>query len=161
MVDDFAVGVEDGDDVGVGELAALVFFEFYAEEGAEFEDVFGFAAQEEPAIGVEFEFFAVGVESFYGVAFDVEGDENEADVGAEVLWKGGFDAADVVDEDRTGVFAGGEKHGDHLRFAAEAVEFHFLAEVRRPFGFDLVDGFVGDLARFDFVGGAAGRRREG
>ena len=122
LEDDFTVGIEEGNDVGVGEIAAGVFFEFNSKKSCEFEDIVRAAAEEGP---VRWKFVAVAEcgENGWRVAIGIEGDEDEADVGSNVFRERCFDAFHVVDEDGAGIGTGAEEHGDDVRAALEGDEF--------------------------------------
>ena len=141
MEEDLAAGIEEGDDVGVGEIAAGIFFEFDSEEGCEFEDVVGVAAEKGP---VRWKFVAGAEcgENWRGIAIGIEGYENEADVGAEVLGKCSFDAFHVVDEDGAGIGAGAEEHGDDVRAPLEGGELDWTGDVIGPGGVKVEEGVV-------------------
>ena len=136
MKDDFAVRSEEGDDVGVGEIAAGIFFEFDSQECCEFKDVVGVTAEKGP-VGWKFVAGAECGENWWGIAIGIEGDEDEADVGAEVLGKCCFDAFHVVDEDGAGIGAGAEEHGDDVRAALEGGEFEWTGGVVGPGGIEV------------------------
>jgi hypothetical protein len=75
LLHDFAVGVQDGDGVRVGELSGAVFFEFNPEESSEFENVVGTAAEKGP-VCAKLMVVAILSQGHRGVAVGVKGDEN-------------------------------------------------------------------------------------
>ena len=77
------------------------------------------------------------------VAIGIEGDEDEADVGANVRRQCCFDAFHVVDEDGTGIGAGAEEHGDDVGAAVKGEEFDGAGGVVGPGGIEMEEGVVG------------------
>ena len=143
----------------MGELFDGVFSKFHAEESGEFENVVRFSGEKRPAFGDASGAAEFG-EGLRSVAFRVEGDEDEADVGPDVVGKSVFDFAHVVGEDGASGDAVGEEHGDDLRPTGQRCELDLFVLVGGPVGIELVEGGVGDRMRwFEFFGAArrAGR----
>src|SRR5207302_7713890 len=84
LTDDFALCVQDTDDVGVGELAASVLFVFDAKQRRQFQHVVRPSAQQRPAFRQQVARVSVISQRGGRVAFAVEGDESEADSCAHV-----------------------------------------------------------------------------
>jgi hypothetical protein len=127
----------------VGKLAFRVALIVDAEQRGEFAHVVLLAAEQRPAGGGELLLRPIGFQRLHRVALDVEAHQQEIHLVAEVLRQRLFDGFHVLDDDRAGVFAGGEEHRHDLRAAAQHAEFHVLADVGGPGGFELIERFVG------------------
>ena len=145
LVHDLALGVEHGDEVGVGELAAGLLLVFHAEQRGEFPHGVGGAVEEDPA-GVEAAFLAVAPQRGGRVAGGVEGDQHQGGALTQSGRQRLADAGHVADEQRAGVAAGGEKHRQHHGAAAQGPEGERLPGVVGEAGLKLVEGLPGEVA---------------
>lgn len=111
MSDD-ALLVEDGDEVGVGEVSAGDALVFDTEQGGELEDLIGFAVQQRPAFGVEFALGPKGFEAFGGIPCRIDADEHKAEFFVPCLGQSRCDVLEIRDDDGARGLAMGVDHRD-------------------------------------------------
>ena len=141
LQDDLPLGIEQRNQIGVGEITATVFFEFYPEQRGDLEDVIGSAPEEGP-IRREAMPGAKGGKSGRAIAIRIERNQNKGDIRPEIRGKGSFNSLEVVHKDRTGKGTGAEEHAHNGGPAREGSELYNLAGVVHPGRFQLENGSI-------------------
>jgi hypothetical protein len=132
LVDDFTFGIEQRDDVRVGELATFILPEVNAEQRGNLTHVVIAPVQERPVIGTEFSSITELVKHCGSIPFGVERDQQKVHLAALVLGKTALDAFHVFKDDGTSVFAMSEKQANYLRPSTEDIQTNGFPDIGSP-----------------------------
>ena len=138
LMDDFAIRIEDGDEIRVSELAAGFALVFHAEQRGEFEGVIRGTTQQSPATVRQFLARALCPQNSRRVALHVDGHEREVGPAARVGRERVVDALEIVNDERAGELATRKNQRDDLHATGERAQLDLLVQVGGPGGVELI-----------------------